>query len=109
MTSNHAEGAECIEGGLLDRTLMVAKRKVQRAMVVSAAVAVPAVGVVFLAIFSKHGTEAPLFLFSAPFNVSPLIWMCFNVQLHSGRSNQSRVGSQQRVNMHSPARVAVIN
>ncbi|CAN0065430.1 unnamed protein product [Ectocarpus sp. 8 AP-2014] len=82
---------------------MVAKRKVEIAMVASAAMAVPTMVVVFLAVFSKYGTEAPLFLFNAPINISSQTWMCFNVQLHSGRSNQSGVYA------HSPARVAVIN
>lgn len=87
----HAEGAKCIQGGVPDRTLMVAKRKVEMAMVVAAAMAVPIMVVVFLVVFSKYGTEAPLFLFSAPINISSQIWMCFNVQLHSEVISQRRV------------------
>ncbi|CAM9667119.1 unnamed protein product [Ectocarpus fasciculatus] len=78
-----AEGHERSAGY---QALLNAKRKVMRVMVVTASLIFPALAVVWLAIFTPYGLEAPLLMFCIPIGLVPPIWLSMNVQLHAKRS-----------------------
>lgn len=91
-TSSQSAGkAEGQNGAGGYRTLMEAKRKVKRIMIVTTGLILPSMPpVVMMAVFSAYGVQAPLLMFCVPFVLVPQIWLSVNIQLHAKRSRRRR-------------------
>lgn len=73
------------------QTLLEARRKVKTVVVVDIVLVLSGTLTTLLAVITGLDMEAPLLLFGVIFAYVPLIWLAFNIQVHSGRS-----GSQER-------------
>lgn len=77
------EGTKCGGG---HQPLQEAKRKVKTVMVVDIALVPSGSSVTLFAVITGFDTEVPLVMFCVPFTYMPLMWLAFNIQVHSGRS-----------------------
>ncbi|CAM9616911.1 unnamed protein product, partial [Ectocarpus sp. 8 AP-2014] len=83
-SAGKAEGQNCGAG---HRTLVEAKKKVRRMVMVTASLLFPAMTMGSLGAFTPYGVRAPLLMYGVPFALVPQIWLSMNVQLHSKRSH----------------------
>lgn len=70
-------------------SLQNAWRKVFVAVIVCVNLCIMSGGVLTFAVSSDYGAWAPLVFLVAPLCFGPLLWLPFNIQLHSGRSRGS--------------------
>lgn len=69
------------------RTLVQAKKKVRRMVMVTASLLFPAMTMGSLGAFTPYGVRVPLLMYGVPFALVPQIWLSMNVQLHAKRSH----------------------
>lgn len=76
-----------------DLMLLAARKKVKKVVMFTVALPTQTASMLLFATVSRYGAEAPLVFFFFPMTFTPPIWNIFNVTIHQGRTQLSRLSS----------------
>lgn len=85
-TRSTAGAVQGAKGGAGGHTLLDARRKVKTVVGVDVALVSSGSLITLVAVITGFDMEVPLVMFGVTFAYVPLIWLAFNIQVHSGRS-----------------------
>lgn len=98
--TNHEEGTQDgsprIGNKKGDTTLLTARTKVKRVLILVVSLSVMTECMLLFEIFGGYGFGAPLMLFVGPLVIMTPVWNSINVQLHAGRSKRRQNGSSRQ-------------